>query len=247
MYESIASFYDSNIGDVNYDLMAEFLHKVFVTYGTVSNPDARPILLDAACGTGECTVKMAARGYDMIGLDISPDMLQIASEKPGTEQVMWICQDMAEMDLFGTVQAVFCMTDSINHLLEEEKLQGFIAGASLFTEPGGLLVFDCLTDIYYRDVIDGNTFYQEDEDFCYIWNGEYDGQICDYDITCFERTENDRYIKLKDSVTERMWTDGQLRTVLAEAGYRVVDVFSDLHFTETDGKEERRFYVCRKK
>ena len=109
------------------------------------------------------------------------------------------------------------------------------------------MVFDCLTDIYYRDVIDGNTFYQEDEEFCYIWNGEYDGQICDYDITSFERTENDRYIKLKDSVTERMWTDGQLRTVLAEAGYCVVNVFSDLHFTETDGKEERRFYVCRKK
>ncbi len=247
MYENIASFYDRNIGESNYDLMAEFLHKVFVMYGKVSNTDERPILLDAACGTGECTVKMGAKGYDMIGLDISPDMLQMASGKPGAEQVMWICQDMTEMDLFGTVQAVFCMTDSINHLLEEEELKRFIGRSFLFTEPGGLLVFDCLTDMYYRNVIDGSTFYQEDEEFCCVWNGEYNGQMCDYDITCFKKTEENTYIKLKDSVTERMWTDKQLCTALAAAGYSVVDTFSDLHFTRTDGKEERRFYVCRKR
>lgn len=247
MYENIALFYDRNIGEVNYDLMASFLHKVFVTYGKTANADEKPILLDAACGTGECAVKMAAKGYDMIGLDLSPDMLQMASEKPGADQVMWICQDMREMDLFGTVQAVFCMTDSINHLLEEDELEAFVQGASLFTEKGGLLVFDCLTDIYYRNVIDGNTFYQEDEDFCFIWNGEYDGTICSYDITCFQRTEADRYMKLEDSVTERMWTDRQLRRVLAEAGYGVAASFSDLHFNRISRKDERRFYVCRKK
>ena len=139
------------------------------------------------------------------------------------------------------------MTDSINHLLEEEELKRFIGRSFLFTDPGGLLVFDCLTDVYYRNVIDGSTFYQEDEDFCCIWNGEYNGQMCDYDITCFKKTEENRYIKLKDSVTERMWTDEQLRTVLTAAGYSVADTFSDLHFAGTDGKEERRFYVCRKR
>ncbi len=247
MYETIAAFYDRNIGEVNYDLMAEFLHKAFVTYRRTSNGDERPILLDAACGTGECTVKMAAKGYDMIGLDISPDMLQIAAEKPTADQIMWICQDMTEMDLFGTVQAVLCMTDSINHLLEEEELEGFLKGASLFTEKGGLLIFDCLTDTYYRNVIDGNTFCQEEEDFCYIWNGEYDGVICDYDITCFQKTGKEQYAKQKDSVTERMWTDGQLRRGLTEAGYSVTAVFSDLHFNRISRKDERRFYVCRKK
>ena len=247
MYENIAAFYDKNIGEVNYDLMAAFLHKVFVTYSKTGNPDEKPILLDAACGTGECTVKMAAKGYDMIGLDISPEMLQVASGKLGAEQVTWICQDMTDMDLFGTVQAVFCMTDSINHLLEEEELEGFFKRASLFTEKGGLLVFDCLTDAYYREVIDGNTFYQEEEDFFYVWNGAYDGEFCDYDITCFEKTEGEQYVKLKDSVTERLWTDDTLRQVLTEAGYRVVKRFSNLDGNGISRKDERRFYVCQKK
>ena len=96
-------------------------------------------------------------------------------------------------------------------------------------------------------MIDGNTFCQEEEDFCYIWNGEYDGVICDYDITCFQKNGKEQYAKQKDSVTERMWTDGQLRRGLTEAGYSVTAVFSDLHFNRISRKDERRFYVCRKK
>ena len=247
MYETIAGFYDTNIGDVNYDLMAAFLHQVFVTYSQTGNTDEKPIVLDAACGTGECTVKLAAKGYDMIGLDISPAMLQMALAKPGADRVTWICQDMSDMDLFGTVQAVFCMTDSVNHLLTEEDLEAFFQRASLFTEKGGLLVFDCLTDTYYRTVVDGRTFYQEEADFFYAWNGAYDGQICDYDITCFARSQDGTYEKLTDSVAERMWRPAWLRKALKTAGYTVRACFSDLHFTPAGRKDERKFYVCQKK
>lgn len=247
MYETIASFYDKNIGDVNYDLLADFLHKVFIRYRKTVNGDEKPIVLDAACGTGVCTAKLAEKGYDMIGLDLSPAMLQIAAEREGADRVMWICQDMTEMDLFGTVQAVFCNTDSINHLLEPEKLERFFKRAALFTERGGLLVFDCLTDCYYREIIDGNIFCQEDDRSCYIWSGQYDGVLCDYDITCFKRAQDDRYIRLKDSVTERMWTAWELSKALAASGYQVVGKFSGLNFEGLSKIDGRRYYVCRKK
>ena len=134
MYQAIAAFYNNNIGDTNYDHMANFLHEVFYEYNKTGNSDEKPIVLDAGCGTGSCAVKLADKGFDVIGLDISPEMLQKAQEQPGSDKVQWICQDMTDMDLFGTVQAVFSMTDSVNHLLEEEELQGFFNGASLFTE-----------------------------------------------------------------------------------------------------------------
>ncbi|MBE7056828.1 MAG: class I SAM-dependent methyltransferase [Ruminococcaceae bacterium] len=245
MYQAIAAFYNNNIGDTNYDHMANFLHEVFYEYNKTGNSDEKPIVLDAGCGTGSCAVKLADKGFDVIGLDISPEMLQKAQEQPGSDKVQWICQDMTDMDLFGTVQAVFSMTDSVNHLLEEEELQGFFNGASLFTEKGGLLVFDFLTEKYFTQIIDGNVFCQEDEDSCLVWSGEVENGFCYYDITCFER-EDKHFTRSQDCVTERMWSVPELECALKEAGYSVVSKFSDVNRTPCKKGDFRRYYVCRK-
>lgn len=246
MYQAIAAFYNNNIGDVNYDRMAEFLHRAFLQYNRTGNPDEKPIVLDAACGTGACALKMARKGYDVIGLDVSPEMLQKAAEQPNSDDVRWICQDMTEMDLFGTVQAVFCMTDSVNHLTEKEDLKAFFDGASLFTEKGGLLIFDCLTDKYFTEIIDGNVFCQEDEDSCLIWSGEYEDTLCYYDITCFERNEDDLFTRSEDCVTEKMWSHRELEAMLKSSGYTVVGKYSDTEMNPCTRGDLRRYYICRK-
>ena len=165
--------------------------------------------------------------------------------QPDSELVQWICQDMTDMDLFGTVQGVFSMTDSVNHLLEEEELQGFFDGASLFTEKGGLLVFDCLTEKYFTEVIDGNVFCQEDEDSCLVWSGEVEDGLCYYDITCFER-EDEHFTRSQDQVTERIWTEAELKSALKAAGYTIVVKFSDTMKSPCKKGDFRRYYVCRK-
>lgn len=245
MYQAIAAFYNNNIGDINYDRMANFLHEVFCQYNKTGNTDEKPIVLDAGCGTGGCSVKLVSKGYDVIGLDISPEMLQKAMEQPGGENVQWICQDMTDMDLFGTVQAVFSMTDSVNHLLEEDELKGFFESASLFTEKGGLLVFDCLTEKYFTEIIDGNVFCQEDEDSCLVWSGEVEGDLCYYDITCFER-DGQHFTRSQDSVTERMWDFREIEQAVKSAGYTVVVKFSDTEKNPCKKGDLRRYYVCRK-
>ncbi len=245
MYQAIAAFYNSNIGDNNYDRMGNFLHEVFYQYSKTGNEDQRPIVLDAGCGTGACSVKLANKGFDVIGLDISPEMLQKAMEQPDADKVQWICQDMSDMDLFGTVQAVFSMTDSVNHLLEEDELEGFFRGASLFTEKGGLLVFDYLTEEYFTREIDGNVFCQEDENSCLVWSGEVEEGFCYYDITCFEK-EGEYFTRSCDSVTERIWQPAVLESALKAAGYSVLARFSDMDRSPCKKNDKRRYYLCRK-
>lgn len=239
MYEALAGFYDKNIGELNYDRMADFLHTVFYKYRNTGNVAEHPIVLDAGCGTGKCTVKLADKGFDMIGLDVSPEMLQIASKDAKSRDICWICQDMTDMDLFGTVEAVFCMTDTVNHLLTVKELRGFLKKSSLFTEPGGLLVLDFLTPAYFKKVIDGNVFYQEDEKGSIIWEGNVHGKICDYEIVSFSKEKKELYSRSEEFLRERLWNGEEIKAEAKKAGYA---------FIESEGKDPyRKYYIFRKR
>ena len=238
MYEASAHFYNSNIDDSYYDRMADFLHTVFYKYRKTGNTAQRPIALDAGCGTGKCTSRLQAKGFDMIGLDVSPEMLAVASSDYGKKDICWICQDMRTMDLFGTVEAVFCMTDTVNHLLSLKDLRSFLKGAALFTEAGGLLVMDFLTPAYFKKVIDGNVFYQENDEGDVIWEGRVGGNYCDYEITSFLKN-GELYEKNIETLRERMWTCSEIRSEASAAGYAFMESFGEDPY--------RKYYVFRKK
>lgn len=251
MYEAIASFYNRYTYDIDYKKQAAFLHRCFRRYAGTACSEGAPIVLDAACGTGTSTMLLADMGYDMIGLDLSPEMLQIAAETAASQKknITWICQDMCKMNLFGTVQAVCCMTDGLNHILRKKDLERFFKRVYLFTEPGGIFVFDALTEYYFLNVISGNIFCQEFDDSCCIWSGSYSPRTgkCVYDITCFEEEKkNGLYHRYSDLVTEKVWPEEFLLQNLAACGLEPLSVFRNMNFSSCTDRDERRYYVCRR-
>ena len=251
MYEAIASFYNRYTYDIDYKKQTAFLDRCFRRYARTGRTGEPPIVLDAACGTGTSAILLAGMGYDMIGLDQSPEMLQIAAETAASEKkdITWICQDMCKMNLFGTVQAVFCMTDGINHILHKKNLDRFFKRVYLFTEPGGIFVFDALTEHYFADVISGNVFCQEFEDSCCIWSGAFSQKTgkCTYDITYFEEEEPaGLYRRYSDLVTEKVWPEKILFQSLADCGLELISVFRNTNFSPRTDRDERRYYVCRR-
>lgn len=250
MYEAVASFYNRYTYDIDYKKQTVFLDRCFRRYAKTGHTDEAPIVLDAACGTGTSAILLTEMGYDMIGLDLSPEMLQIAAEAAASQkkEITWICQDMCKMNLFGTVQAVFCMTDGLNHILRKKDLDCFFKRVHLFTEPGGVLVFDTLTEYYFQNVISGNVFCQEFDDSCCIWSGTYSARTgrCTYDITYFEEEATGLYRRYSDLVVEKVWPEETLFKSLAECGFEILSVCRNMNFSSCTEADERRYYICRR-
>ncbi|MBP1587356.1 MAG: class I SAM-dependent methyltransferase [Clostridia bacterium] len=190
------------------------------------NIDASTLIIDVGCGTGELSLMMSKRGYDVTGLDVSAEMLDVAmkkAEKLG-ENVLWLCQDMCEMDTYGSYAAMFCLTDGVNHILEKERLCGFFKNARNFIDPGGLLVFDFLPPRYFKRIAREGMLYDTREDGACVWWGEYRRGVIDYEIECFieQKDSPGEYDRYRDAVTERGWKKRQIKRLLGKCGFRVL-------------------------
>ncbi|MBQ5778115.1 MAG: class I SAM-dependent methyltransferase, partial [Oscillospiraceae bacterium] len=170
-YERLAGCYDDFTVDVEYPKWKEFYKKLFREHNTEVES-----ILDLACGTGTLSVLLAEDGYEVIGVDASPDMLAEAMAKSGEckkTPPMFLCQEMEELDLYGTVDAAISSLDSINYLDGEEALDATLSRLKFFVRPGGLFLFDINTEHKFR-TIDGECFMRENEDDICIWRAAYD-------------------------------------------------------------------------
>ena len=176
-YEALAGVYDALTGDVGYERRADYLEKLFRR----SRIPVRTVL-DLACGTGEMTAILTRRGYELIAVDGSPDMLAQAREKaadlPG-EPPVFLNQNMPELDLYGTVDAAVCCLDSLNYLTSPKDVQKCFQRLRLFIAPGGVLVFD-VNSAAKLAALDGQIFLDEGEDVYCVWRTEYEkrSRIC---------------------------------------------------------------------
>lgn len=160
-YADFAAFYDRLTDDVGYPQRADYIAELLMEHGM-----KKGIVLDLACGTGSLTLELSKRGYEMIGVDASPDMLCAAQEKcaQAGAEVLFLCQPMEALDLYGTVNAAVCTLDSLNHITDPDTLREVLRRVSLFLEPGGLFVFDVNTPYKHREVLGNHTL-------CMIWRG----------------------------------------------------------------------------
>ncbi len=183
-YGPLAAWYDSLTGDVPYTQFADFYETEFARDGGEFR-----LLLDLCCGTGTLTAEMARRGYEMIGVDASPDMLMQAREKVASLPVppLLLCQDAAEIDLYGTVDAAYCSLDGFNYL-PPEKLRTVFFRLRYFIRPGGLLLFDVHTPEWFRS-LDGEIFVDESDDLLCLWRADFDEEEKKivYGMDLFER------------------------------------------------------------
>ncbi|HHV99583.1 MAG TPA: class I SAM-dependent methyltransferase [Clostridiaceae bacterium] len=230
--------------DVDYSQWADYIEEIF----RLNN--VKPVLvLDLGCGTGSFCTEMAKRGYDMIGVDLSVDMLSVASAKAHENgfNILYINQDMTEFELYGTVDAVVCLMDSINYITKKTDLKKLFKNVENYLNPGGLFIFDVNSCYKIENILADNVFYSIDDEITYIWQNTYDKQkkLCTFDLTFFVR-EGELYKRYDEVHKERAYSINELRILIENSKMEIVSIYDGLSFSEANEKSERPFFVCRK-
>lgn len=206
------------------------------------------ILLDLACGTGRISAELLRAGYDVISIDNAPEMLCEARERLAEfgGRALVLQQDMRALDLFGTVRATVCSMDSVNHLLSEEDVFAVFSKVSLFTEPGGVFIFDANTLYKHAEVLADNTFVYEDETDYLVWQNEYDEgtHTVQMLIDVFSSEDGETYERYTDEITERAYPADVLETLLRRAGFSQVFIYGDKTFSPPAAQEERIYFAA---
>ncbi len=246
-YSGFAPYYDRFTGNVDYPARARYFDAVIRRYA----PGAK-LVLDLACGTGSLTFELEKLGYDMIGADGSWEMLSIAAEKRGTQksEALLLCQEMRALDLYGTVDAVVCALDSLNHILDEEELREAFRRVSLFSNPGACFIFDVNTPYKHREILGDNSFVYEDDGALCVWRNSYDpeGDMVDITLDFFEHEdEYGLYRRSTSEFSERAWPPEDLRSMLEESGFIVEDIFDEDSFLPPCPESQRIIFVSRKR
>ncbi len=237
-YDSLAMYYDVLTRDVDYSRIADFYELLFDKYGI--HPG---LMLDLACGTGTLTYLLAGRGYEMIGADMSDDMLSVAMAKSADYDVpiqpLFLRQDMRELDLYGTVSATVCALDGINYL-QPEDLRKVFRRLSLFVEPGGIFIFDINSPKRLHEQ-DGQVFIDETDDIFCTWRAEYDkdNEACVYGFDVFVRDDNDLWERFSEEHTEYAHSCAFIQNELEKAGFGDVSFYGDFSLRPPEDGEER--------
>ena len=243
MYQLFARFYDAFTRNAEYDKRADYFENLIETYGC-----GKGILLDLACGTGTLSFAMEQRGFDVIGTDVSEEMLDGALTKKleNGSKAMFLNQEMTALDMFGTVTSTICSLDSVNHLDSLEKVQKTFERVSLFTEPGGVFIFDVNTAYKHEIVLGNNAFIFENEDCFLAWQNEVqpDKSVCMY--LDFFIPEGEDYVRESEYIKEYYYSPEQLTEVLQSAGFSVCGVFEDLSLEAPKAESERIIFVAKK-
>ena len=242
-YFSLASYYDLLTDDVDYGAFADYYEEMFRKYGGEVKT-----VLDLACGTGTLTCILAERGYEMIGIDASEEMLAVAADKAEGKsfaiEPMWLNQSVQELDLYGTVDAAVCSLDGINYVPEDE-LDTVFNRLKLFIRPGGLLIFDINTPQKLRG-LDGQLFVDEDEDVLCLWRAEFDEDenACYYgmDIFTHDADTTPLWKRYFEEHIEYAHGTEMLLEKLKNAGFETAAVEGELT-RESPAEDEQRVFI----
>ena len=237
-YTSFAKVYDLFMDNVPYEEWCEYLVSLFKENGIENG-----LVLDLGCGTGKLTRLMEKKGYDMIGLDNSFEMLDIAREQV-SKNILYLMQDMREFELYGTVRAIYSACDSLNYILEEEELLEVFKLVNNYLDPNGLFVFDINSSFKYHELLAENTFAETREEGSFIWENYYDEeeQINEYDLTLFIREGEELFRKYQEMHYQRGYELETIKTLLEEAGLEFVTAY-DAFTKENPREDSERIYV----
>lgn len=257
-YTDFSYVYDTFMDETPYEEWCAFIKEMISKYG-ISKPEKsvdvldseKNLVLDLGCGTGTLTQMLASEGYDMIGIDNSQDMLEIAMEKRAEagQEILYLLQDMREFELYSTVGTVISVCDSLNYLLSEEDLLQTFKLVNNYLFPGGIFLFDFNTVYKYAEVIGDTTIAENREECSFIWENFYhpEEEINEYEVTVFvqDSEEDDLYRKFSETHYQRGYTAKQMQQLVEKAGMKVeVILDADTHGEITD-TSERIYMVAR--
>lgn len=244
-YSKFAWFYDRLTENVDYDLIGNRIDKLVSRFGGRKN-----ILLEIGCGTGNLCEKMSCLGYDVIGVDSSQEMLSEALDKKyeSGSEIQYLCQDMTELDMYGTIDVTVSVLDSINHLADVESIRKTFERVSLFAFPDGLFIFDMNTVYKHREILGNNSYiYDLDGLFC-SWQNEYSSQDDSVEmfLDFFEEQEDGRYERFQESFKEIAIEEAEIDRLLKETGFEILAKYNDYSDRPVNEKTQRIVYVTKK-
>ncbi|HWT27301.1 MAG TPA: methyltransferase domain-containing protein, partial [Mobilitalea sp.] len=259
-YTGFAAVYDLFMDNVPYDDWADYVEKLLK-----KNDIDKGLLLELGCGTGSMTRRLAAKGYDMIGIDSSEEMLSIAREQSATgeEGILYLCQDMREFELYGTVAAVISVCDSMNYIMTEEDLLQVFKLVNNYLDPKGLFIFDLDTQYAYEEVLGDNTIAENREEGSFIWENTYyeEEMVNEVNLTLFlpeeeagkspERKDCAQqeliYHKYEETHYRRAYSLDTIKRLIEEAGMEWVAVYDALTEKKPPKDSERVYIIAREK
>ncbi len=248
IYESLAPVYDQINEDIDYEHWADVLCEWLKESGCAPHG----VILDLGCGTGSMTIPLAKRGFDMIGLDLSPEMLSLArdrEEREGLSQILWTMQDMTDFSLYGMVDGVVSCLDSFNHLSTTNDLRECLNAITKYLLPGGTLIFDVNSQYKFETLYGDQSYVFETEDTFCVWQNDYDeeSRLCDFYITLFVEDQNGMYEREDSHQTERYYPLEELQEELDSAGFDTVGIYGGLDKRKVAPEDDRWYIVARKR
>lgn len=244
IYENFAKVYDIFMENIPYEEWVLYLEKIFKKY-----EKSPKLVAELGCGTGTMTTLLAKKGYEMIGIDFSEQMLAKAREKAIDNKVniLFLEQDMTEFELYGTVDCVISVCDSINYILEEEQLLKVFKLVNNYLEPKGLFIFDINTKYKFENILGCNSFSQTTEDAAYTLENYYDEEeeLNEFYTNFFIKDkETNLYHRFEEIHYERAYSIEKIEKLLAKANLKLLGVYDELSFEIPKKDSERIFFIA---
>ncbi len=239
-YEGFGQVYDEFMDNVPYDEWCEYIVDMLNEHGVDGG-----LCLELGCGTGEVCERLADKGFDMIGLDASSEMLNQAIKKrdESKKDILYLLQDMTEFELYGTVKAVVSICDCLNYLIQNEQLLKTFKLVNNYLDPGGIFLFDMNTRHKYEEIGD-SVIAENREDASFIWENffDFDENINEYDLTLFVKDESGKYEKYEETHSQRAYSFDEVKNMLEDAGMEFVSCFKA--FTKEEIKDDKAMNEC---
>ncbi|MBQ1986310.1 MAG: class I SAM-dependent methyltransferase [Clostridia bacterium] len=241
-YDVFARYYDALTANVDYASRAAYLAELMKLLGHEPG-----ITLDLACGTGSLTLELHKLGFDVYGVDGSIAMLSEAKDKAYDMEadVLFLCQKMQSLDLYGTVDTVFCSLDSINHLPNAEQVLETFKRVAFFMNDDSWFVFDVNTPYKHERVLANNTFVYDLADIYCVWQNRYDPQDKSVAIALdFFEKQGKTYTRSSERFSEQVYSSEEITSMLEKAGFDQIRFYGDMTFDAPKATEQRLVFAA---
>jgi 2-polyprenyl-3-methyl-5-hydroxy-6-metoxy-1,4-benzoquinol methylase len=245
MYTRFADIYDALTHDIHYSRWADYLQSAFLKFGVEPK-----LILELGCGTGSMAIELSKRNYEVIALDSSADMLTRAYNKAleNDVDILFLNQDMRDFELYGTVDIIICLLDSLNYITSLEEVKKIFRLVNNYLNPGGLFIFDINSAYKLSHTLGNEVFYELGEEISWIWKNTYDPkrEITTFDLTFFVKQKNGLYERFDVIHEEKVYYSQQLIEALECNNLKLLGEYGDLTFNRPRADEERIFFIAQK-
>lgn len=246
-YTDFAALYDTFMEETPYEEWCDFIVKLLKKENIEDG-----LICELGAGTGKMTRLLRDQGYDMIGIDNSDAMLMVAREaeyspeNEGKSDILYLCQDMREFELYGTVRACVSVCDCVNYILDKDELTEVFRLVNNYLDPGGLFIFDFNTTYKYAEVIGDSTIAENRENESFIWENFYDPEenINEYDITFFVK-EGELFRRFSETHFQRGYDLSEMKEMIEASGLIFVDAIDADTHKKVTGESERVYIIAR--